>query len=188
MSKPEFYTVDKSRWKDLEKLFGSRGACGGCWCMTWRLRPKDFKENSGEGNKQLLKKLVYKDERPGVLAYIDNEPVGWCAVAPREIYIRLENSKVLAPVDDKKVWSISCLFISKKFRRQGLSTKLIRNAVKFCKERGAKIVEAYPVAPYAENMPAAFAWTGIPSSFEKAGFKEVERRSRTRPIMRYVIK
>ena len=188
MSKHEFFPVDKSRWKDLEKLFGTRGACGGCWCMTWRLRPKDFKENSGEGNKQLLKKLVYKDEKPGILAYIDNEPAGWCAVAPREIYIRLENSKVLRRVDYEKVWSVSCLFISKKYRRQGLSAELIRHSVKFCKEQGAKIVEAYPVAPYAENIPVAFAWTGIPSSFEKAGFKEVLRRSRTRPIMRYYIK
>ena len=188
MSKREFFPVDNSRWKDLEKLFGIRGACGGCWCMTWRLSPKNFRENSGDGNKQLLKKLVYKDTKPGIIAYIDNEPAGWCAIAPREIYIRLENSKILAPVDDKKVWSVSCLFISKKYRRQGLSTELIRHAVKFCKEQGAKIVEAYPVAPYVENMPAAFAWTGIPSSFEKAGFKEVARRSRTRPIMRYYIK
>ena len=188
MSKREFFPVDKSRWKDLEKLFGSRGACGGCWCMTWRLRPKDFKENTGEGNKKFLKKLVYQDERPGILAYIDNEPVGWCAVAPREIYIRLENSKVLSRIDDQKVWSVSCLFIAKKYRRQGLSVEIIRNAVKFCKKQGAKIVEAYPVEPYSGNIPAAFAWTGILSSFEEAGFKEVARRSRTRPIMRYLIK
>jgi len=187
MTKIEFFPVDKSRWKDLEKLFGAKGACGGCWCMTWRLRAKDFKENSGEGNKQLLKKIVYNDEKPGILAYIDNEPAGWCAAAPREKYIRLENSKVLARVDDEKVWSISCLFILKKYRRQGLSTNIIRHAVKLCKEQGAKIVEAYPVEPYTDNIPAAFAWTGIPSSFENAGFKEVSRRSRTRPIMRFYI-
>lgn len=188
MNKYEFSPVDKSRWKDLEKLFGSNGACGGCWCMTWRLRPKDFKENSGEGNKQSLRELVYKDKKPGIIAYIDKEPAGWCAVAPRNIYIRLENSKILARIDNLDVWSISCLFILKKFRRQGLSTELIKHAVMFCKENGAKIVEAYPVVPYSNSIPAAFAWTGIPSSFEKAGFKEVIRRSRTRPIMRYYIK
>jgi N-acetylglutamate synthase-like GNAT family acetyltransferase len=60
--------------------------------------------------------------------------------------------------------------------------------IKFCKGKGAKIIEAYPVEPYSVNIPAAFAWTGIPSSFERAGFKEVARRSRTRPIMRYYIK
>ncbi len=187
MSEPKFYPVDKSRWKDLEKLFGTKGACGGCWCMTWRLRPKDFKENKGEGNKKFLKKIIYNDEKPGILAYVENEPVGWCAVAPREIYIRLENSRVLSRVDNEKVWSISCLFISKNHRRKGLSAKLIRHAVNFCKGQGAKIVEAYPVEPYSDNIPVAFAWTGIPSSFKEAGFKEVARRSRTRPIMRYFI-
>jgi GNAT superfamily N-acetyltransferase len=188
MVKTEFYPVDKSRWKDLEKLFGARGACGGCWCMTWRLHTKEFNENKGEGNKKLLRKIVYSDERPGIIAYVNNEPAGWCAAAPREVYIKLEKSRVLGPVDGKKVWSVSCLFIAKQFRRQGLSTELLKSMIKLCKDRGAKILEAYPVEPYSVNMPAAFAWTGIPSLFERAGFKEVARRSRTRPIMRYYIK
>lgn len=188
MVKAEFYPVDKSRWKDLEKLFGVRGACGGCWCMTWRIHTKEFNANKGEGNKKLLRTIVYNDEMPGIIAYVNNEPAGWCAAAPREVYIKLEKSKVLGPVDDKKVWSVSCLFIAKQFRRQGLSTELLKNMIKFCKEKGAKIVEAYPVEPYSANIPAAFVWTGIPSSFEKAGFKEALRRSRTRPIMRYYIK
>lgn len=188
MMKTEFQPVDKSRWKDLEKLFGPRGACGGCWCMTWRLHTKEFHANTGEGNKKLLKKIVYRNELPGIIAYVDNEPVGWCAAAPREVYVKLEKSKVLAPVDDNKVWSVSCLFIVRKYRRQGLSVELLKNVIKFCKDKGARILEAYPVEPYSADMPAAFAWTGIPSSFERAGFKEVMRRSRTRPIMRYYIK
>jgi len=76
MVKAEFYPVDKSRWKDLEKLFGARGACGGCWCMTWRLHTKEFNANKGEGNKKLLRKIIYKDEKPGIIAYVNNEPVG----------------------------------------------------------------------------------------------------------------
>ena len=150
--------------------------------------PKEFNANKGKGIKKLLKKIVYREEQPGIIAYVNNEPAGWCAAAPREVYIKLEKSRVLSPVDDKKVWSVSCLFIAKQFRRQGLSTELLKNIIKFCKEKGAKILEAYPVAPYSDNIPAAFAWTGIPSSFERAGFKEVVRRSRTRPIMRYYIK
>ena len=184
----EFHPVDKSRWKDLEKLFGTRGACGGCWCMTWRLNTKNFNANKGEGNKKLLRKIVFNNEKPGIIAYINNEPAGWCAAAPREVYIKLGKSRILSPVDDKEVWSVSCLYIAKQFRRQGLSTELLKNMIKFCKEKGAGIVEAYPVEPYSDSIPAAFAWTGIPSSFEKAGFKEVARRSRTRPIMRYYIK
>ena len=182
-----FYPLDKSRWKDFEKLFGERGACGGCWCMAWRLKRSEFQKQSGEGNKKAVKKLVNANETIGILAYYNDEPIGWCAVAPRDKYVRLENSKVLKRIDDKPVWSISCFFIDKKYRRHGISTELIKAVIKFCKSKSVKIIEAYPTVPYSENIPAAFAWTGIPSAFEKAGFKEAIRRSRTRPMMRYYL-
>ncbi len=182
-----FYPLDKSRWKDFEKLFGERGACGGCWCMAWRLKRSEFQKQSGEGNKKAVKKLVNANETIGILAYYNDEPIGWCAVAPRDKYVRLENSKVLKRIDDKPVWSISCFFIDKKYRRHGISTELIKAVIKFCKSKSVKIIEAYPTVPYSENIPAAFAWTGIQSAFEKAGFKEAIRRSRTRPMMRYYL-
>ncbi len=186
-NKLSFHPLEKSRWKDFENLFGERGACGGCWCMSWRLKRSEFKKQSGDGNKKAIKKLVNANEATGILAYYNDEPVGWCAVAPREQYIRLENSKTLKRVDDKPVWSITCFFIDKKYRRKGISIELIKAVIKFCKSNGVKIIEAYPTVPYAEDIPAAFAWTGIPSAFEKAGFVEVERRSRTRPMMRYLL-
>ena len=182
-----FYPLDKSRWKDFEKLFGERGACGGCWCMAWRLKRSEFQKQSGEGNKKAVKKLVNANETIGILAYYNDEPIGWCAVAPRDKYVRLENSKVLKRIDDKPVWSISCFFLDKKYRRHGISTELIKAVIKFCKSKSVKIIEAYPTVPYSENIPAAFAWTGIPSAFEKAGFKEAVRRSKTRPMMRYYL-
>ena len=180
----KFYPLSPAKWKDFEMLFGERGACGGCWCMNWLLTKKEFDANKGEGNKKKMKRLVDKKSEPGILAYVGKEPIGWCALAPRENYIRMENSRVLKRIDDKPVWSISCFFIKKEFRKKGLSSEILKGAIEFCKRRGAKIVEGYPVVPYDENMPAAFAWTGFPSAFIKAGFKEVERRSRTRPIMR----
>jgi GNAT superfamily N-acetyltransferase len=183
----KFHPVDKNRWKDIEELFGERGACGGCWCMSWRLKPKDFEKQKGLGNKKAFKKIVYKNETAGIIAYFNGKPAGWCSVAPREEFIRLENSKVLAKVDDEPVWSISCFFIAKAFRRQGLSGELLKRVIDFCKKKKVKILEAYPVEPYSENIPAAFAWTGIPSAFEKVGFKVVERRSPKRPIMRYYL-
>jgi GNAT superfamily N-acetyltransferase len=187
VSKIEFHPLDKSRWKDFEKLFGERGACGGCWCMAWRLKQKDFEIQKGNGNKKAMKKIVDKNEIPGIIAYVNNEPAGWCSFAPREKFIKLENSKVLARIDDKPVWSITCFFIAKHFRRKGLSTKLLEGVIKFCKNKKVNILEAYPVEPYSENIPAVFAWTGIPSAFEKAGFKVAERRSPKRPIMRYYL-
>ena len=155
--------------------------------MSWRLKRAQFEKQKGSGNKNAMKKIVHKGEAPGILAYYDNKPIAWCSAAPRETFIRLENSKVLGRIDDKPVWSVSCLFISKEFRRQGVSTELLKAVIKFCKSKGAKIIEAYPQEPYGDNIPGAFAWTGIPSSFEKAGFKVVERRSKMRPIMRYYV-
>lgn len=175
-------------WTDFEKLFGERGACGGCWCMSWRLLSKDFEKGKGESNKKTMKGLVKKGRNIGIIAYLDTEPIGWCSVAPREDFIRLEKSRVLKPIDDKPVWSVSCLFIAKGYRKMGVSAKLLKEAVKFAKKNGAKIVEGYPTYPYSDNIPAAFAWTGIPSSFVKAGFTEAARRSKTRPIMRYNLK
>lgn len=183
-----FLPLTEKLWNDFEILFGERGACGGCWCMTWRLKSADFEKNKGKGNKALMREIVNSGETPGIIAFHNNEAVGWCAIAPREKYIRLENSRVLKRIDEKSVWSVSCLFIKKTYRRKGLSVKLLKAAVDFCKSHGGRIIEAYPVIPYSEKMPAAFAWTGILSSYEKAGFKEAARRSAPRPIMRYYIK
>ena len=129
--------------------------------------------------------MVEQNQTVGVLAYIDNKPIGWCAVAPREVYVRLENSRVLKSIDSEPVWSITCFFIAKSHRRQGISLELLKGVINYCESKGVKIIEGYPVVPYGEQIPAAFAWTGIPSAFAKAGFVEVERRSKTKPIMRY---
>ena len=156
--------------------------------MAWRLRNKDWEAGKGASNKRAFKKLVTSGKRPGVLGYYDGEPIAWCAIAPREDYSTLSRSRVLKPVDDKPVWSVSCLFVRKDFRRRGVSARLLKATVDFARQRGAKIVEGYPILPTMEKQPDPFVWTGIPSAFEKAGFKEVARRSRTRPIMRYTIR
>jgi len=179
-----FHPVTRERWPDLEQLFGERGACGGCWCMVWRLPRPEWEHGKKRNNRIALKTIVEDDRQPGVLAYAGDEPIGWCAVAPRAEYVGLQRSRVLAPVDNQRVWSISCLFVAKPFRRQGVSVRLIKEAVKFAGSRGAAMVEAYPVIPYTEKMPAAFGWTGVLSAFLKAGFREVLRRSKNRPILR----
>ena len=135
-----------------------------------------------------MKKIVERKEPVGVIGYVDGIPAGWCAVAPREKFVRLENSRVLKRIDDKPVWSVTCFFIAKPFRRKGLSTQLIKGALTFCKQNKVKIVEAYPIEPKKNNMPEVFAWTGFSSAFLKAGFKEAARFSPTRPIMRYEVK
>jgi GNAT superfamily N-acetyltransferase len=176
-----------SRWHDLEKLFGERGACGGCWCMWWRMKRAEFKQKKGEKNKKAFKKIVASGEVPGIIAYVNGEPVGWCAVAPREKYPLLDNSRVLARVDPEPVWSITCFFVAKPFRGKGVTGQLAKAAVAYAREQGAKIVEGYPVEPKKGRMPDPFVYTGLISTFQSAGFEEVLRRSETRPIMRYSI-
>jgi GNAT superfamily N-acetyltransferase len=176
-----------SRWGDIEELFGERGACGGCWCMAWRLRNKDWVAGKGSANRRAFKKIVAGGEAPGVLGYLGRKPVAWCAVAPREAYSFLSRSRVLKPVDEQPVWSISCLFVLKPYRRQGISVRMLQGAVEHAARKGAKIVEGYPVVPSMERTPDPFLWTGTPSAFRKAGFSEACRRSPTRPVMRVTV-
>jgi GNAT superfamily N-acetyltransferase len=183
----EFQPLTPNRWGDLELLFGERGACGGCWCMYWRLTRAQYNLDKGEKNKRAMKAIVESGETPGILAYEKGEPVAWCSVAPRSSFPVLDRSRILKPVDDRPVWSVACLFVDKKHRRQGLSVKLLKAAIDFVGKRGGRIIEGYPVEP-KKDQPDAFVWTGLASAFIKAGFKEVERRSESRPIMRYEIR
>lgn len=182
----QFHPMTSERWRDLETLFGPRGACGGCWCMSWRLPRSQFNTQKGEGNKRALRSIVDSGETPGILAFDGNQPIAWCAVGPRESYPALERSRVLKRIDEKPVWSVVCFFVAKSYRKKGVSVPLLNAAVDHAKEQGAKIIEGYPVE-CEKPLPAAFVWTGLPSTFLKAGFVEAARRSKTRPIMRYFV-
>ncbi len=179
----EYHPLTPDRWSDFETLFGERGACGGCWCMWWRLTRSNYNQQKGEGNRLALKAIVEAGEVPGIIAYADGEPVAWCSVAPREFFQALERSRILKPVDDSDVWSIVCFFVAKSYRRKGVSVNLLRAAIDYVRKHGGRIVEGYPVEP-SKDQPDAFVWTGLASAFRRAGFKEVARRSETRPIMR----
>jgi GNAT superfamily N-acetyltransferase len=181
------HPLTPDRWADFEQLFGANGACGGCWCMVWRLSRKDFDSQKGEGNKAALQSIVKEGVTPGLMGYIDGEPVSWCAFAPRENYPALERSRILKPVDETPVWSISCFFVEKSHRKRGLSVQMLRAAVEYIRKHGGKVVEGYPHEPKAESAPGPFVWTGLARTFTEAGFVEVARRSDTRPIMRYEI-
>lgn len=152
--------------------------------MTWRLPRAQYEEGKGEGNRTAFKRRVRSGAPPGVLAYLDGQPVGWCAVAPRTEYDYLGRSRVLRPVDAQPVWSISCLLVAKPHRGRGVSVQLLRAAVEIAGRAGARIVEGYPVIARTGHMPDAFAWTGTLSAFRAAGFEEVARGSPSRPIMR----
>jgi GNAT superfamily N-acetyltransferase len=183
----KIYPVTASRWNDLERLFGEHGAYGGCWCMYFRLRSAEFARRTGREKKRALKQLVGANDVPGLLAYAGREPVGWVALAPREKYLHLEHSRILARVDDQPVWAVTCFFIAKPYRRQGVMAALLRAAVAYAAKRGAPIIEAYPVE-VGGKLIGYEGFTGVASVFRKAGFVKVKQVSRGKAIMRYVIK
>ena len=182
----ECYPLTEARWGDFELLFGLNGACGGCWCMFWRLPRKQFNAQKGDGNRAAMKALLESGTVPGLLGYIDDRPVGWCSLAPREQFPALARSRVLQPVDDQPCWSVSCLFVHRAYRNKGVATLMLGAAIDYVKDKGVRFLEAYPVEPWVgKPIPAAFAWTGVPKVFAANGFVEVVRRSPTRPIMRF---
>jgi GNAT superfamily N-acetyltransferase len=182
-----FHPLTSSRFADFERLFGPRGACAGCWCTFWKLRGKAYEENTGEPARQMQKSIVDSGVVPGLLAYSAEEPVGWIAVEPRSAYPKLAHSRILKPVDDEVVWSVTCFFVASQARCQGLTVELLKAAVEYVKGRDGKVVEGYPVDAKKE-MPPVFIYHGTVAAFQKAGFVEVTRRSETRPIMRFFIR
>ena len=184
-SQMEIHPLTEDRWEDLEFLFSPRGACGGCWCMYWKLTGKEFEAGQGEPNRLAQNGYVRSGRIPGLIGYVNQVPAGWIALEPRETYPRLSRSRILAPLDDKKVWSVTCFFVASKFRNRGLTVDLLRGGIEFAKSRGAVALEGYPKDTGGEKAPPVFIYTGTRSAFEKAGFEEKGRRSEKRPIMRY---
>lgn len=181
-----FQPLSKDNWDKFVELFGERGACGNCWCMAYRLPRREFRDGrANDVNKNRMKEVVWNNKPAGMLAFHDGKAIAWCAVAPREDFIRFEKSRVHKRIDDKPVWSIPCLFVHRKFRMKGVSAELLKAIIAYAKQKGIMILEAYPVIPTQERLPDAFAWIGLYSSFEKAGFEVVDRTSRNRPMVRY---
>ena len=114
-----FHPLTQDRWDDFEILFGEKGACGGCWCMWWRLKLSDFEKQKGEGNQEAMKSLVTSGTIPGILAYDHKDPVGWCSVGPREQFSRLERSRILKRIDDKLDKGTSKNKIAKALEKAG---------------------------------------------------------------------
>jgi GNAT superfamily N-acetyltransferase len=177
------HPLTPDRWDDFEKLFGKNGACAGCWCTWWKMGQSEWTAKKGDGTKRMMRAIVKKGPPPGLLAFAGGEAVGWCAVAERGNFPRLARSKILAPVDDAKVWSVTCFFVRRDWRRRGVTVELLKGAARWVASRGGHVVEGYPTDTDKEQ-PGAFVHHGLLPAFQRAGFREVARRSKTRPIVR----
>jgi GNAT superfamily N-acetyltransferase len=181
----EIHPLTSDRWDDLATLFDRPGDPKGCWCMYYRVRGRDFDRLWGAGARAAFRKVVDEGPPPGLLAYRDGRPVGWCAVAPRDAYPRILRSPVLKPVDDTPAcWAIVCFYVVRDERRGGVAAELLEAAVAFAAEHGARAVEGYPKDTGGTRRHANEMFVGTRSMFAEAGFEEVARRSPQRPIMR----
>ena len=181
-----FEALSPDNWDKFVELFGSRGACSNCWCMSFRLPTADFKAGKqNDGNKNTMKELVWAGKPTGILGIIGGRAIGWCAFAPRENYLKIEHSRVHKRIDAEAVWSLPCFFIDKNYRRQGLSVAMLKGVIDYAKSKHIGIIEAYPTIPTVEKLPDAFVWIGLYKSFQRAGFQIVDHRSKSRPMVRY---
>ena len=146
--------------------------------MFWRLeKGETFDDVKGATAKRRFRKLVAAGAAHGVVAFVADEPVGWCAFERRTELPRLDRAPSLRVVDAERVWSLPCFFVKSGFRGQGVAQAMLAAAEKALRARGAEIAEAYPTKPSAPGkQPAAFVYTGLPSMFEKAGFELAEAR------------
>jgi ribosomal protein S18 acetylase RimI-like enzyme len=170
-------------WPALEQLFGAKGACNGCWCMYWRIGSA-YHKRPREENRAALKRIVDHGPAPGLLAFDGAVPVGWCQLTPRADLPWLDRGRALKRVDDANVWSISCFYVSPRYRHAGATSALIAEAVKRAKAANVVALEAYPIDTRAPNATRNL-FTGVASTFRRAGFRTIARRVPHRPIMRY---
>ncbi len=154
--------------------------------MWWRLPRGRYNRPRGNGNRRALRALIEAGHVPGILGYVDGQPVAWCAIGPREHYPAMSRSPLLRRVDDQPVWCVNCFFVARPFRRQGLMVPLLQAAIAYARALGASIIEGYPVEP-KRTLEEDDGSLGVASAFRKVGFVEVLRRSETHPIMRYFV-
>jgi GNAT superfamily N-acetyltransferase len=172
-----------ANFADLEELFGRPGGSivRGCWCMFYRRTGRTTAWR--DENREALRELANSDVSPGLVGYLDGTPVGWISLGPREDYLKLQRSPVMKPVDDAEVWSIVCSFVDKAHRGEGLQRRLLAAAIDYARDQGVRLLEAYAIDKDARSHDD-FMFFGSRSLYERAGFKEVVRRSPTRLVMR----
>ncbi len=177
--------VTQDDWSAIERLFGERGACAGCWCMWWRV-PRGgrlWKESQGEPNRRALRSLVRAGEVHAMLALEGDEPVGWCCFGPRRDFPRLETVRALRREGGDGTWAITCFYVPARQRGKGVARALLAAATRRAFKLGAREVEGYPAVPRETKHPGAFAWSGVPALFEGEGYVETGLGSDARRLV-----
>jgi len=178
--------LEPGDWPIIVKLFGANGACGGCWCM-WPRVPRGGKlweDLKGPKNRDRFRRLVRAGKVHGVLAFCAGEPVGWCSFGPRQTFPRLDTVRAIQHDWSDGTWSIVCFYVRSAWRQRGIAGRLLEAATRRARALGARTIEGYPAVPHnsSEPLPAAFAWTGVPALFEKAGYSPLVQPKASRTV------
>ena len=172
----ETHPVTPDRFEDFADVINTNRRPTHCWCLSHRIQAKEITELGGTGEdarEKAMRALCEREHPPGVVTYLDGEPVGWCNIGPRSEIPRLAQSKLMLPIDDVPVWSIVCVVVRSGFRRRGVTAHLIEGAVAYAAANGAPAVEAHPVDPGDTRMDLTMAFVGTRSMFERNGFSVV---------------
>ena len=176
------HPVDPDRWDDLARLFESRGGPKNCWCMIWRASGAEARRTDSSSRKDALHSRVSRGVPVGLLAYVDDEPVAWCSIAPRSTYRDLGGPDAPAGRPEA-VWSLVCFFVVRRLRGHGMMHRLIEAAAAHARSHGAEILEAYPVEP---DSPS-YRFMGFVQTFDEAGFQPVGLAGKRRHVMRLAL-
>jgi GNAT superfamily N-acetyltransferase len=186
--------ANEASCEDIQTIFGTRGAAARCQCQRYKLRPREaFAKFPVEERAFRLRQQTdcghpESDTTSGLVAYLDGEPVGWCAVEPRNAYEGLvRNNRIpwegrAEDKADDSVWAVTCLFTRAGFRKRGISRALARAAVDCARERGARAIEGYPII--TKDVITEELHVGTDGVFADAGFTVVSRPTLRRVVMR----
>lgn len=185
----EYRPLTPANWEDLVELFEGVGNPGYCWCTFWRLSSKEYGQSSRRQRKDVLNDCVQRGMPTGILGYQNGEVIGWCSIAPRHTYKRLNRSRMIPFIDNRITWSVVCFYLNRSVQGLGLSFDLLQAAVNYAAGQGAEVVEAYPVEPQYDEQgnwqPAkSYRFMGYRSTFERAGFQDATPEDAKRVIMR----
>jgi GNAT superfamily N-acetyltransferase len=186
---PVIVPVDAGRFDDLQTVLNGGGDGPSCQCMWQLIRAKEWASISVDEKRARLRAEVdAADPSPGLLAYVDGEPVGWVRVGPRPPQERIVASKIVGsgsrePLDDPTVWAVTCFSVRRESRGAGLAGALLAAAVDAARGGGARVVEAYPFDLAAGKRSSNELYHGALSTFEEAGFEVVARPTPARAVV-----
>lgn len=183
----------RARWADVVTVFGTRGDPSWCWCQYFMSTGDSYFESATANRSALHRQVATATVAPGLLAYLQEEPVGWVQVGPRAAYPRVGANRRLAKVadadgdgDDVEVWRTTCFVVRVGYRRRGVATALLAAALDHARTHGATAIEGHPVdgSGRSSKPSSAELYHGAASMFLAAGFTEIGRTTPSRPVMR----